>query len=466
MKKFILLSALLIFISTGISIAQLTPASVEGISPKRNITFTDPITNQSVTRTVGLFYGKIYNPNSGPDVCFYSIDVSKAASNCLPNFDYVDDSTGILPSRVCYILYNYYPAATGPGQLSNLANESGAIQAVIWHYMNGLDLNTITSSTVRNRANAIKTNIDANGNNCVVPEVIKIVPDFDPDFFIIETKNDAGTGVAVNGIQLTITEGSLSTYTVNTDASGVSDPVQVIGTGTGTITATADNIILPKGRIFRHINNECPKVVLACPGPGELRVYSDWGALPVELTSFSSSVNNNNVSLNWITASELNNSGFDIERMSVATGEWKVAGNVLGNGTTLNSSEYTFTDKNVTSGRYNYRLKQIDFNGNFEYFNLSNEVEIGTPSKFELSQNYPNPFNPETRIKYELPNDGFVSIKVFDNSGKEVAVLVNDNVSAGYHTINFKASNLSSGIYFYKLETAGFVKVMKMALVK
>ena len=133
--------------------------------------------------------------------------------------------------------------------------------------------------------------------------------------------------------------------------------------------------------------------------------------------------------------------------MSVATGEWKVAGNVLGNGTTLNSSEYTFTDKNVTSGRYNYRLKQ-------------------TPSKFELSQNYPNPFNPETRIKYELPNDGFVSIKVFDNSGKEVAVLVNDNVSAGYHTINFKASNLSSGIYFYKLETAGFVKVMKMALVK
>jgi len=466
MKKILLLVALLISISNGISIAQLTPASVEGISPKRNITFIDPITNQSETRTVGLCYGKIYNPNSGPDVCFYSIDIIKAPSSCLPNFDYVDDSTGILPSRVCYILYNYYPAATGPGQLSNLANESGAIQAVIWHYMNGLDLNSITSTAVRNRANAIKTNVDVNGNNSVVPEVIKIVPDFDPDFFFIETKNDAGSGVAVNGIQLTITEGSLSTYTVNTDASGISDPIQVIGTGVGTITATADNIILPKGRIFRHINNDCPKVVLACPGPGELRVYSDWGALPVELTSFSSSVNNNNVSLNWITASELNNSGFDIERMSVTTGEWKVAGNVLGNGTTLNSSEYTYTDKNVTSGRYSYRLKQIDFNGNFEYFNLTNEVEIGTPSKFELSQNYPNPFNPETKIKYELPNDGFVSIRVFDNSGKEVAVLVNNNVSAGYHTVNFKASSLSSGIYFYRLETPGFVKVMKMALVK
>lgn len=466
MKKFILLAVLLIFISTGISIAQLTPASVEGISPKRNITFTDPITNQSETRTVGLFYGKIYNPNSGPDVCFYSIDISKAASNCLPNFNYVDDSTGILPSRVCYILYNYYPAATGPGQLSNLANESGAIQAVIWHYMNGLDLNSITSSTVRNRANAIKTNVDINGNTCVVPEVLKIVPDFDPDFFLIETKNDAGSGVAVNGIQLTITEGSLSTYTVNTDASGFSDPIQVIGTGVGTITATADNIILPKGRIFRHVNNDCPKVVLACPGPGELRVYSDWGALPVELSSFSSTVLNNNVILNWVTASELNNSGFDIERMSLATGDWKVAGNVSGNGTTLLSSDYTFTDKNITSGRYNYRIKQIDFNGNFEFFNLSNEVEIGTPSKFELSQNYPNPFNPETKIKYELPNDGFVSIKVFDNSGKEVAILVNENVSAGYHTVNFKASSLSSGIYFYKFETEGFVKVMKMALVK
>lgn len=466
MKKIILLFALFFTVPAGSLFAQYTPASVEGISPKRNITFIDPITNQSETRTVGLCYGKIYNPNSGPDVCFYSLDVRKAASNCLPNYDYIDDSASVLPSRVCYILYNYYPAATGPGQLGNLANESGAIQAVIWHYMNGLDLNTITSTTVRNRALAIQTYVDANGNFCLVPEVLKISPDLDPDSFIIETKTDAGHGVAVNGIQLSISEGSLSTYTVNTNSSGFSDPVQVIGTGTGTISAYSDNINLPKGRIFKHITDECPKVVLACSGPGALRVYSDWGALPVELSSFTSAVSSNNVTLNWTTVSELNNSGFNIERKSSTEAEWKLAGNVSGNGTTTNISEYSFTDRNVASGRYIYRLKQIDFNGNFEYFNLNNEIEVGTPSKFALSQNYPNPFNPETKIKYELPVNGYVSIKVFDNSGKEVAVLVNGNVPAGYHTVSFKASNLSSGIYFYRLETAGFVKVMKMALVK
>jgi len=466
LKKFFLLTVILLTVFTGNLFAQLTPASVEGISPKRNITFTDPNTNQSTTRTVGLCYGKIYNPNSGPDVCFYSIDVTKAAGNCLPNFEYVDDSTGILPSRVTYIIYNYYPAAAGPGQLSNLANESGAIQAVIWHYMNGLDLSTITSSAVRNRALAIKANVDVNGNSSSVPEVLIISPDFDPDFFIIETKNDAGNGVAVNGIQLSITEGTLSTYIVNTNASGFSDPVQVIGTGTGTITAYSDNIVLPKGRIFKHINDECPKVVLACPGPGALRVYSDWGALPVELSSFTSTVTNNIVTLNWATISELNNSGFSIERKSFADENWIAIGYADGKGTTSNLSEYTFTDRNVASGSYNYRLKQTDFNGNFEYFLLSNEVEIGIPEKFELSQNYPNPFNPETKIRFQLPGDGFVKLSVFDNSGKEVETLLNENISAGFHIVLFSGKNLSSGIYFYKLETAGFTKVLKMALVK
>ena len=91
---------------------------------------------------------------------------------------------------------------------------------------------------------------------------------------------------------------------------------------------------------------------------------------------------------------------------------------------------------------------------------------IGVPEKFELSQNFPNPFNPETKINFQIPTDGFVSLKVFDNSGKEVATLVNQSMTAGFHTTNFNASSLSSGVYFYRLETQGFVKVMKMALVK
>ncbi|MBK8984270.1 MAG: T9SS type A sorting domain-containing protein [Ignavibacteria bacterium] len=189
------------------------------------------------------------------------------------------------------------------------------------------------------------------------------------------------------------------------------------------------------------------------------------GVLPVELSSFVSVINNNNVTLNWSTASEINNSGFDIERSSVS-GSWTKIANVSGNGTSTTPNSYSYTDRNVASGNYNYRLKQIDFNGNFEYFNLSNEVVIGVPTEFKLSQNFPNPFNPSTTISYEIPVDGAVSLKIFDMSGKEVMNLVDGVKNAGYYSINFNASNLSSGIYFYKLSANDFTSVMKMMLVK
>ncbi|MBK9332393.1 MAG: T9SS type A sorting domain-containing protein [Ignavibacteria bacterium] len=188
-------------------------------------------------------------------------------------------------------------------------------------------------------------------------------------------------------------------------------------------------------------------------------------ALPVELSSFVSSISGNSVTLNWTTSSEINNSGFDIERSSV-NGEWSKVGSVSGNGTSATPNSYSFTERNVASGNYSYRLKQTDFNGNFEYFNLSNEVVIGIPAEFKLSQNYPNPFNPSTTISYEIPVDGAVSLKIFDMSGKEVMNLVDGVKNAGYYSINFNASNLSSGIYFYKLSANDFSSVKKMMLVK
>jgi hypothetical protein len=202
-------------------------------------------------------------------------------------------------------------------------------------------------------------------------------------------------------------------------------------------------------------------------------IYLDvsWNnnVLPVELSSFVSVINGNNVTLNWSTSTETNNSGFDIERSAV-NGSWSKIGTVSGNGTSTTPHSYSFTNRAVATGKYNYRLKQTDFNGNFTYHNLGNEVNIGVPEKYDLSQNYPNPFNPSTKINYDLPTDGKVSIKLFDMSGKEVASLVNEVKTAGYHTVNFNASNLSSGVYFYRISVEAngnnFTATKKMMLVK
>ncbi|MBK8552936.1 MAG: T9SS type A sorting domain-containing protein [Ignavibacteria bacterium] len=188
-------------------------------------------------------------------------------------------------------------------------------------------------------------------------------------------------------------------------------------------------------------------------------------AQPVELASFVASTNANSVTLNWATTTETNNAGFDIERSSV-NGSWTKIANVAGNGTTTSPQSYSYTDRNIATGNYSYRLKQTDFNGNFEYFNLSNEVIVGIPTKYDLSQNYPNPFNPSTSITYQIPFDGQVSLKIFDMSGKEVASLVNEVKTAGYYTYNFNASSLSSGVYFYSLSANNFTATKKMMLLK
>jgi hypothetical protein len=186
---------------------------------------------------------------------------------------------------------------------------------------------------------------------------------------------------------------------------------------------------------------------------------------PVEMSSFVSSTSNNNIHLSWATASELNNSGFDIER-STDKIVWSRLAFVEGNGTLNVPSEYRYIDKNLATGKYNYRLKQIDFNGNFEYFELPEAVTIGVPDKFFLEQNYPNPFNPVTTIAYGIPEAGNVKLKVFDMSGKEIKTLINEFKDAGYYTAKFDASGLASGAYVYRIESGNFVSVMKMVFLK
>ena len=208
--------------------------------------------------------------------------------------------------------------------------------------------------------------------------------------------------------------------------------------------------------------------------PTTLSNYAPDIPLPVELSSFTASVRSKEVKLNWQTATENNNYGFDIERASRQAGTssvqgWTKIGFVNGHGNSNSIKNYSFTDKDVLNGGYSYRLKQIDADGNFEYSSTVEVTVNNLPTLFELSQNYPNPFNPSTVIKYSLPSKEFVQLRVFNLLGNEIATLINEVQEAGNYTIEFNAAKISittSGIYFYRLEAGPYVDSRKMTLVK
>ncbi|HEX7356888.1 MAG TPA: T9SS type A sorting domain-containing protein, partial [Ignavibacteriaceae bacterium] len=183
-----------------------------------------------------------------------------------------------------------------------------------------------------------------------------------------------------------------------------------------------------------------------------------------ELTSFVGSSVNGAVVLNWNTATETNNSGFEIQRSTDKVNFSNVAF-VPGFGTTTEPRSYTYTDNSVNNGTYYYRLKQLDYNGAFAYSHIV-EVDVTAPIEFTLSQNYPNPFNPSTIISYSIPQNSFVTLKVYDVIGNEIATLVNETKSAGKYDIRFDASNLSNGVYFYTIKADNFTSTKKMILMK
>jgi len=189
--------------------------------------------------------------------------------------------------------------------------------------------------------------------------------------------------------------------------------------------------------------------------------------VPVELSSFNANLSGNSVTLNWATQTETNNTGWEIELRGTGNkeqGAWKKVGFVAGKGTTSEKQTYSFGISGLTGSKADFRLKQVDTDGNISYSNILSVDLI--PSKFELSQNYPNPFNPTTSIRFSLPVAGHVELAVYNMLGQKILTLVNGEKEAGYHLINFDGRNLASGSYFYIINTGNFRSVKKLMLMK
>jgi hypothetical protein len=184
---------------------------------------------------------------------------------------------------------------------------------------------------------------------------------------------------------------------------------------------------------------------------------------PVELTAFTAKVMGNSISLSWRTETETNSYMFVVERSN--NNVWSVIAEVPAAGNSNSPKDYSYTDKNLASGKYQYRLKIIDVGGTYEYSDIV-DAEITLPTEFSLSQNYPNPFNPTTHINYSLPFDTDVRLDIYSVNGELVRTLVNESQSAGSYNVQFDASDLASGTYIYRLIAKDFVQTKKMQLMK
>ncbi len=193
-------------------------------------------------------------------------------------------------------------------------------------------------------------------------------------------------------------------------------------------------------------------------------VYGTY-IVPVELTSFTAATGDNEVTLSWSTASEINNQGFEIQRSS--NGDFVTVGFVEGYGTTTEIQNYSYTDKEIPVGSYSYRLKQIDFGGAYSYSEVINvEIDVTNPKEFALYQNYPNPFNPTTKINFALPVKTQLQLNVYNMLGEKVAEIFNGTLESGFHEFIFDAANLSSGVYVYRIESDKFTDSKKMSILK
>jgi hypothetical protein len=206
---------------------------------------------------------------------------------------------------------------------------------------------------------------------------------------------------------------------------------------------------------------------------GNVNSFSDFTAaaesgLPVELNSFYAEIFNNHIKLTWTTSTEIDNYGFDVERKKIVNNyenKWEKIAFIPGAGNSNSTKNYSYTDKNLLPGNYQYRLKQIDNDGQSEYSNIIESI-VNPPAEFSLSQNYPNPFNPTTQIRFELPLTSMVDLKIYDILGREIKTLVKGELNPGTYSYEWDGRNdfgnpVSSGMYRYRITAGNFSETKK-----
>ncbi len=286
---------------------------------------------------------------------------------------------------------------------------------------------------------------------------------------MFKTDNGGNDWIEMN-FPLSITPAYICSIPGSLQAYLVTAPLDTIGTaysldGGNTWQSVEDTLGLA-GPIFGSIRTGWAQnwddfVVYKWSGP----------PLPVELTSFTAITNGKGVIINWSTATELNNLGFEVQR-SYEGADFVTVGMVYAKGTTTDRTEYSYIDKNLVDGKYYYRLKQVDYNGSYEYSDVV-EIEWRAFNSYLLEQNWPNPFNPSTTIGFGIQNKSNVTITVLNLIGEEVAVVVSEERQPGYYQVEFNASSLPSGVYFYQIiatpnggQAGSFVQTKKMILLR
>lgn len=242
----------------------------------------------------------------------------------------------------------------------------------------------------------------------------------------------------------------------------ITTAVSLIDTSTALLQVSTPQINIWYTITVSNVYDRCGNPI----NPAKNKARCIWTTpLPVELSSFSAEIINENVKLKWITKTEVNNYGFEIEKKSGTYDDWLNIGFVEGSGNSNSPKDYQFIDKNLIGGsKFEYRLKQVDTDGKYEYSDVV-KVDI-IPNSFALYQNFPNPFNPATKIRYQIPKESKVEIKIYDAVGSEVMTLLNDRKAAGVYDEELNAKDLASGIYFYRIIAGSFVATKKMVLLK